>query len=63
MLEFDKAAFREGLINAFCHRDYTVLGTVRVLIHKKQIRKDDKNEQRYFNAVKEIHPVHIVIDD
>ncbi len=30
--EFDKAAFREGLINAFCHRDYTVLGTVRVLI-------------------------------
>lgn len=32
-------------------------------IHKKQIRKDDKNEQRYFNAVKEIHPVYIVIDD
>ncbi|MCR4892136.1 MAG: putative DNA binding domain-containing protein [Lachnospiraceae bacterium] len=30
--EFDKAAFREGLMNAFCHRDYTVLGTVRVLI-------------------------------
>ena len=30
--EFDKAAFREGLINAFCHRDYTMLGTVRVLI-------------------------------
>ena len=30
--EFDKAAFREGLINAFCHRDYTMLGTVRILI-------------------------------
>ena len=30
--EFDKAAFREGLINAFCHRDYTMLGAVRVLI-------------------------------
>ncbi len=30
--EFDKAAYREGLINAFCHRDYTMLGTVRVLI-------------------------------
>jgi Predicted transcriptional regulator containing an HTH domain and an uncharacterized domain shared with the mammalian protein Schlafen len=30
--EFDKAAFREGLINAFCHRDYTMLGMVRVLI-------------------------------
>lgn len=30
--EFDKSAFREGLMNAFCHRDYTMLGTVRVLI-------------------------------
>ena len=30
--EFDPAAFREGLINAFCHRDYTILGTVRLLI-------------------------------
>jgi len=30
--EFDKSAFREGLINAFCHRDYTRLGAVRVLI-------------------------------
>lgn len=30
--EFDHAAFREGLVNAFCHRDYTMLGTVRVLI-------------------------------
>ena len=30
--EFDSAAFREGLINAFCHRDYTMLGSVRLLI-------------------------------
>lgn len=30
--EFDWAAFREGVVNAFCHRDYTVLGSVRVLI-------------------------------
>ncbi len=30
--EFAWAAFREGLINAFCHRDYTMLGNVRVLI-------------------------------
>lgn len=30
--EFDWAAFREGLVNAFCHRDYTMLGEVRVLI-------------------------------
>ena len=30
--EFDRSAFREGLVNAFCHRDYTMLGTVRVLI-------------------------------
>jgi ATP-dependent DNA helicase RecG len=30
--EFDWAAFREGLVNAFCHRDYTMLGNVRVLI-------------------------------
>lgn len=30
--EFDRAAFREGLVNAFCHRDYTILGSVRVLI-------------------------------
>lgn len=30
--EFDRAAFREGLVNAFCHRDYTMLGPVRVLI-------------------------------
>lgn len=30
--EFDWAAYREGLVNAFCHRDYTMLGNVRVLI-------------------------------
>ena len=30
--EFDRNAFREGLVNAFCHRDHTMLGSVRVLI-------------------------------
>lgn len=30
--EFDWSAFREGVVNAFCHRDYTMLGSVRVLI-------------------------------
>lgn len=30
--EFDWSAFREALVNAFCHRDYTLLGNVRVLI-------------------------------
>lgn len=30
--EFDWAAVREGLVNAFCHRDYTMLGNVRILI-------------------------------
>lgn len=30
--EFTLAAFREGLLNAFGHRDYTKLGQVRVLI-------------------------------
>lgn len=30
--EFSKRAFREALINAFCHRDYTMLGNVRVAI-------------------------------
>lgn len=30
--EFEDSALREGLVNAFCHRDYTMLGTVRVLI-------------------------------
>lgn len=30
--EFSYTAIREGLINAFCHRDYSMLGNVRVLI-------------------------------
>ena len=30
--EFDWSAYREGLVNAFCHRDYTMLGSVRVLL-------------------------------
>lgn len=30
--EFDKDAFREAAVNAFCHRDYTQLGAVRVQI-------------------------------
>lgn len=31
--DFDKMAFREALVNAFCHRDYTMLGRVRVEIN------------------------------
>ncbi len=31
--EFSEKAFREGLVNAFCHRDYTQLGTTRVAIN------------------------------
>ena len=30
--EFSETAFREGVINAFCHRDYTILQSVRVAI-------------------------------
>ncbi len=30
--EFDERAFREALVNAFGHRDYSVLGRVRVLV-------------------------------
>lgn len=30
--EFDPLAFREALINALCHRDYTILKRVRILI-------------------------------
>lgn len=30
--EFDRRAFREALVNAFGHRDYAILGRVRVLI-------------------------------
>ena len=32
IFDFDKRAFRESLVNAYCHRDYSVLGRVRVLI-------------------------------
>ena len=31
----DKRAFREALVNAFCHRDYSVLGRVRVQIENE----------------------------
>lgn len=30
--EFDKRAFREALVNAFCHRDYSILSRIRFLI-------------------------------
>ncbi len=30
--EYNKRAFREALVNAFCHRDYTMMGRTRVLI-------------------------------
>ncbi|HBI04521.1 MAG TPA: AAA family ATPase [Paenibacillaceae bacterium] len=30
--EFSSIAFREGLVNAFCHRDYTILQMVRLVI-------------------------------
>lgn len=30
--EFSSIAFREGLVNAFCHRDYTILQMVRLAI-------------------------------
>ncbi len=30
--EFSPMAFREGLVNAFCHRDYTILQMVRLVI-------------------------------
>lgn len=30
--EYSKTALREGLVNAFCHRDYTILQMVRVAI-------------------------------
>lgn len=30
--EFSEAAFREGLVNAFCHRDYSILQMVRLAV-------------------------------
>lgn len=30
--EFDKRALRESIVNAFCHRDYSIMGRVRVAI-------------------------------
>ena len=32
---FSRPAFREGLINAFAHRDYTMLGRVRIMIDQE----------------------------
>ncbi len=32
VFDYDKRAFREALVNAFCHRDYTVMGFVRVML-------------------------------
>lgn len=35
--DFDKAACREAIINAYCHRDYTILGSIRVLMDDEGI--------------------------
>lgn len=33
--DFDRRAFREALVNAFCHRDYSSLGRVRVEVNSE----------------------------
>lgn len=33
--DFDRRAFREALVNAFCHRDYSMLGRVRVELNSE----------------------------
>ncbi len=35
--EFDRRAFREALVNAFAHRDYTMLGTVNVQLTDSEL--------------------------
>ncbi len=32
VFDYDRRAFREALVNAFCHRDYTMMGRVRVML-------------------------------
>lgn len=33
--DYDERAFREALVNAFCHRDYSILGRVRVQVNEE----------------------------
>ena len=35
--EIDKAAFREAIINAFCHRDYREFDSVNIAVFKDRI--------------------------